>query len=77
MANTTFTPVDKNNKEAVIAFLQNYKKQNPAKFELKNKDGALFKQYGISFEDAPALEPVKDETDVKLEELKAKVTKTK
>lgn len=73
MADTTFIPVDKSNKEEVITFLMNYKKQNPAKFELKKE--ALYKEFGISFEEAPALEPVKDETDIKLEALKAKVAK--
>lgn len=73
--NKTFVPVDKNDKEAVINFLMNYKKQNPVKFELKKE--ALFKEYGISFEEAPTLEPVKDETDIQLENLKEKVKKTK
>lgn len=73
MADTTFIPIDHTNREAVIAHLMNYKKQNPAKFELKKE--ALFKKFGISLEEAPALEPVKDETDIKLEALKAKVAK--
>ena len=73
MAKTTFKPVDKSNQEEVINFLMAYKKQNPAKFELKK--AALFKEFGISLEAAPALDPVKDETDVQLETLKAKAKK--
>lgn len=75
MADTSFIPINKNDKEAAINFIMNYKKQNPVKFELKKE--ALFKQFNISLEEAPVLEPVKDEMDIKLEELKAKAKKTK
>lgn len=75
MADTSFIPINKNDKEAALNFIMNYKKQNPVKFELKKE--ALFKQFNISLEEAPILEPVKDEMDIKLEELKEKVKKTK
>jgi len=68
-----FKPVDKSNPEEVINFLMNYKKQNPAKFELKKS--ALYKQFNIPLEDEAKLEPVKDATDIQLEALKAKAKK--
>lgn len=69
----SFKPVDKNNPEEVINFLMNYKKQNPAKFALKKE--ALFKQFGITLEEETKVDPVKDETDIQLETLKAKAKK--
>lgn len=71
----SFKPVDKSNPEEVINFLMNYKKQNPAKFELKKE--ALFKQFGISLEEEKKVDPVKDTTDLELEAIKEKVTKAK
>lgn len=71
----SFKPVDASNPEEVIAFLMAYKKQNPAKFELKK--AALFKQYGLSLEEETKIEPIKDATDIELETLKAKITKSK
>jgi hypothetical protein len=75
MANTTFIPIDKNDKEAAINSLMRYKKQNPVKFELKKAE--LYKKFGIEVQEEAKLEPVKDATDIELETLKAKVTKTK
>ena len=75
MANTSFKPVNKDNPQEVINFLMAYKKQNPTKFALKKE--ALFKEYNISLEEEAKTEPVKDEVDIGLETLKAKVTKTK
>lgn len=71
---TSFRSVDKNNKEEVINFLMAYKKQNPVKFELKK--AALFKEYGIEAEEEKKVEPVKDATDLQLEEIKAKAKKS-
>lgn len=68
-----FKPVNVNNQEEVINFLMAYKKQNPVKFELKK--AALYKQFNIPLEDETKLEPVKDETDIQLENLKAKAKK--
>jgi len=75
MADTTFIPINTSDKEQAIVHLMNYKKQNPKKFELKKEE--LFKKFGISVEEAPTLEPVKDETDIQLEKLKEKAKKTK
>lgn len=69
----SFKPVDVSNPEAVINFLMSYKKQNPEKFALKKE--ALFKQFGISLEEEKKVDPIKDETDIQLETLKAKAKK--
>jgi hypothetical protein len=75
MANTSFVPINKDDKAAAITALMNYKKQNPVKFELKKAE--LYKKFGIEVEEEAKLEPVKDATDIELETLKAKATKTK
>ena len=75
MADTSFIPIDKTNKEAAITALMKYKKQNPVKFELKKAE--LYKKFGIEVEEEAKLEPVKDATDIELETLKAKATKNK
>lgn len=70
MAKAEFKVINQTDKAAALEAIMNYKKQNPVKFELKKE--ALFKKYGLEVEE---LEEVKDETDIKLEKLKKKLTK--
>ena len=64
---TKMKPISKDNKAEAIQALQNYKKQNPIKFEMKKEE--LYKKYGLD----EAIEiNVQDEDDVKLEKLKNK-----
>lgn len=75
MANAQVTPIPKDDKEAILAALVNYKKQNPVKYEAKK--AALFKKYGLEdVQDEEVIEK-KDASDVELEELTKKVKKTK
>lgn len=60
------TNIDPKDKESVISALQNYKKQNPAKYAAKEAE--LFKRYGLDTE--TNTDEVKDESDIKLEEIK-------
>lgn len=66
-------PIPKDDKEAVLAALENYKKQNPTKYEAKKK--ALFARYGLNIEEEK--QEVKDANDIELEVIKEKVTKKK
>ena len=59
----------------IIEALKQYKKQNPTKWEAKK--ASLFKQYNLTLEDEPILEDVPDESDIELEKLAQKATKTK
>lgn len=65
-------PIPSDDKAAALEAIINYKKQNPKKFEAKKE--ALFKKYGLEIVD---VEVPKDETDVKMEALKDKLTKAK
>ena len=73
MAKVDIAPIPKDDKEAVIASLEAYKKQNPEKYEAKKE--ALFKRYGLNVEDEKVEVP--DASDVELAEIKKKVTKAK
>jgi len=64
------TPMDK---AEIIEQLAKYKLQNPVKYEAKK--AALFARYGLVEDSIP--EPVQDASDVELEVLKTKVTKSK
>jgi hypothetical protein len=63
-------PMDK---AEIVEQLARYKAQNPVKYAQKKE--ALFKRYGLDIEDEKP--EVKDENDVELEKLAAKVKKTK
>lgn len=57
MAKLSYVPAPKDDKEAALAFIEAYKKQNPKKYEMKK--AALFAQFGLSLEEEPV--EVKDE----------------
>lgn len=65
MANTEMRPINKEDKSEVLTALAAYKRQNPAKYEVKK--AALFKKYGIEVEPVEELdaEIVKLETEAK------------
>lgn len=63
-------PMDK---VEIIEALMAYKKQNPVKYAAKK--AALFARYGLNIEDEPV--ELKDEAEVELETIKAKVKKAK
>lgn len=69
MAKIAIVPAPVGDKEAAVAFMEAYKKQNPAKYELKK--AAMMKQFGL--DEVP--EPAKDASDVELEVIKEKVKK--
>lgn len=69
MAQVEYKPIPKEDKVAVLTALENYKKQNPAKYEAKKAE--LFKRYGIESE--PVIE--EDANDIELKTLKAKAKK--
>lgn len=64
MAEIKFKKIDPSDKAEVIEALINYKRQNPTKYAMKEKE--LLARYGL--EEAPA--EVKDDSDIKLENLK-------
>lgn len=69
---TEVAMIDPRDKESVIIALQNYKKQNPKKYA--EKEAELFRRYGL--DEGTNTDEIKDESDVKLEEIKEAV-KTK
>ena len=71
MAQLKYEPIPKEDKEAALAAIEAYKKQNPTKYEMKKK--ALLARYGLAAEP----EEKKDASDIELEEIKKKVKKTK
>jgi hypothetical protein len=60
-------------KEEIVASLEVYKKQNPAKYEAKKE--ALFKRYGLAPE--AVKDPVPDAGDIELAAIKKSVKKSK
>lgn len=73
MAKLVYAPIPTDDKEAALAALIEYKKQNPKKFEAKKE--ALLKKYGLSLD--TQVEVPQDQTDIELEALKSKVKKAK
>jgi hypothetical protein len=69
MAKLNFVPAPVGDKEASIAFMEAYRKQNPVKYE--QKKAAMMKMFGL--DEVP--EPVKDASEVELEVIKEKVKK--
>lgn len=59
------------NQSEIVAFLQEYKKQNPSKYEAKK--ASLLKRYNLLPEAVP--EPVRDASDLELEEIAKTVKK--
>lgn len=74
MAKLEHAPIPKDDKAKALEAIAAYKAQNPKKFEAKKE--ALYARYGL---DAvkDSVEPVEDENDKELKELKKKVTKAK
>ena len=72
MARVEHVPIPKDDKAAALEAIAAYKVQNPKKFEAKKE--ALYARYGL---DAvkDSVEPVEDENDKELKELKKAVSK--
>ena len=68
MASSEMEPINKEDKSEVLAALAAYKRQNPAKYEVKKE--ALFKKYGIE------VEPV-EEIDAEIVKLEVAAKKAK
>ena len=74
MARIEYVPIPKEDKAAALEAIAAYKAQNPVKYEQKKQ--ALFARYGLdAVEDS--VDPVEDDNDKELKELKKKVTKAK
>lgn len=72
MARVEHLPIPKDDKAAALEAIAAYKAQNPVKYEQKKE--ALFARYGLdSVKDS--VDPVEDESDVELKELKKAVAK--
>ena len=74
MAKLEHAPIPKDDKAKALEAIAAYKAQNPKKFEAKKE--ALYARYGLDVV-KDSVEPVEDENDKELKELKKKVTKAK
>ena len=73
MARIEHKPIPTDDKASALEAIAAYKKQNPAKYEMKKE--ALFARYGLTLEEEP--QEIPDSNDLELEAMKKKVTKKK